>query len=76
MTHKRKGFDKKDRQIFKLQSRSRGEMDITSVFETVIPGSNPGESTKNKNAMSVFCALAASHLRVMRQDSKPAALFV
>lgn len=29
--------------------RSRGEMDITTVFGTVVGGSNPSESTKNKS---------------------------
>lgn len=28
-----------------IVKRSRGEMDITTVFGTVILGSNPGEST-------------------------------
>jgi hypothetical protein len=27
-------------------NRSRGEMDITTVFGTVVPGSSPGGSTK------------------------------
>src|SRR5262249_13496854 len=30
--------------------RSRGETDITAVFGTAIPGSNPGGSTETKNA--------------------------
>ena len=28
-----------------MEPRSRGEMDITSVFGTAVPGSSPGEST-------------------------------
>jgi hypothetical protein len=53
------------------KSSLRGEMDITAVFGTVILGSNPGGGTKIED----FCASAASHLRVMRQDSKRTALF-
>ena len=30
-----------------LSERSRGEMDITTVFGTVVPGSSPGGSTND-----------------------------
>ena len=42
-------------------------MDITTVFGTVVPGSNPGGST-NKT-FTFFCDPTASRLREMRQDS-------
>jgi hypothetical protein len=42
-------------------------MDITTVFGTVIPGSNPGGSTKNISVAQIFCAPAARRLRVVRQ---------
>jgi len=42
-------------------------MDITSVFETVVPGSNPGESTKITSLARYVCAFALSHLRVIHQ---------
>ncbi len=31
-----------------MRERSRGETDITTVFGTVVPGSNPGEGTNAK----------------------------
>ena len=33
-----------------IARRSRGETDITAVFGTAIPGSNPGGSTKEKDS--------------------------
>ena len=42
--------------------RSRGEMDITTVFGTVIEGSNPPESTKVSEA-SLFCAREEARVR-------------
>ncbi len=44
-------------------------MDITTVFGTVVPGSNPGGSTKNVSAASIFCASTASDISHLRQDS-------
>lgn len=35
------------------KSSTRGEMDITTVFGTVIPGSSPGGCTKTKNQIFV-----------------------
>ena len=32
-----------------MQTRPRGEMDITSDFGSDVPGSNPGEGTGNEN---------------------------
>ena len=48
-------------------------MDITPVFGTVIPGSNPGESTKVR-AKRVFCAFEVSGPRQILQDSKDGTL--
>ena len=49
-------------------------MDITSVFETVVPGSNPGESTKQERG-ECFCAFEESKLLGFRQDSNAAVMF-
>ena len=46
-------------------------MDITPVFGTVVPGSNPGGSTKTKG----FCASEHMNCFMCVQDSKRAALF-
>ena len=32
-----------------MQTSPRGEMDITADFGSAIPGSNPGEGTRNKS---------------------------
>ena len=50
-------------------------MDITTVFGTVVPGSNPGGSTKNVSVAKIFCASTASRLREMRQDSNAAVMY-
>ncbi len=49
-----------------MSARSRGEMDITTDFGSVIPGSSPGGSTKRRHgcaAFSVFDFLAATRAR-------------
>ena len=38
-----------------MRERSRGETDITSVFGTDVPGSNPGGSTSTANATATAC---------------------
>lgn len=46
-------------------------MDITTVFETVIPGSNPGLGTCEFASRRIFAyTQAASQLFGLRQDSK------
>ncbi len=46
-----------------------GEMDITTVFGTVVPGSNPGGSTKNVSVASIFVAPTENDISHFRQDS-------
>ena len=57
-----------------LIMRSRGEMDITAVFGTAIPGSNPGGSTKaemaNCFAVSDTCAGRSVVLEVDKTASR------
>lgn len=48
---------------------SRSEMDITPAFEAVIPGSNPGGSTRELRLRNSWC-YRATELLQLRQDSK------
>lgn len=46
--------------------RSCGEMDIITVFGTVVPGSSPGGSTKTKGRLGAGFSLCASRRRLRR----------
>ena len=46
--------------------RSRGETDITTVFGTVIAGSNPAESIRTRIPLGAECAGFEARLSIFR----------